>query len=248
MTTLTRKLSDATWQARLAGDQERIRELLPQSLRTLHSVLAERAHESHAHALLLTGSTARGTRTAISDLDYHLVGESIATDDLPEELDLHVVSAETLRERLQQGDDFTQWSLRFGLVVFDCGVIRDAVRAIAEQRLWPDPARKRAQAEKSLRIARAMVESGDQDAAIEQVRTALTLAARWLLLESREFPLSRRELPAQLERLEATDLAAALTGTILGVPTLNELARSVELAVAFLDGRAEALGQSIAHR
>lgn len=51
-------------------DQERIRELLPQSHRTLHSVLVERAHESRAQALLLTGSTARGTRTLISDLDY----------------------------------------------------------------------------------------------------------------------------------------------------------------------------------
>lgn len=235
MATLARELTDAAWQARIASDHARAHELLPRSLRSLHSVLTERARASQAHALLLTGSTARGTRTAISDLDYHLVGESIVTDDLPAELDIHVVSAEKLRERLRQGDDFTQWSLRFGLVVFDDGVVKDAVRAIAEQRLWPDPARKRAQAAKSLSIALAMVESGDRDAAVEQVRTALTLTARWRLLESREFPLSRGELPVQLQAHGAQGLATSLSATIRGAPSLDELARSVQLAVDLLN-------------
>lgn len=210
-------------------------------------MLVERARESRAQALLLTGSTARGTRTAISDLDYHLVGMPIATDDLPEELDLHVISAEKLRERLQEGDDFTQWSLRFGLVIFDGGVVRDAVRAITEQRLWPDAARKRTQAEKSLHLAVAMVESGDQDTATEQVRTALTLIARWRLLESREFPLSRGELPAQLQRLGAGGLAAALTATIHSVPPLDELTRAVELALELLNRSAEAAEHPLVH-
>jgi predicted nucleotidyltransferase len=62
----------------------------------LHDTVATRARQSGARALLLTGSTARGTRTPISDLDYHLVGEPITTDDLSDELDLHVVSATLL--------------------------------------------------------------------------------------------------------------------------------------------------------
>jgi hypothetical protein len=236
-TTHPHRLDDATWQARLQDDPRRARELLPRSLRALHLRLADRARESGAQALLLSGSTARGTRTAISDLDYHLVGQPIATDDLPEKLS----------QRLREGDDFTQWSLRFGLIVFDRGVIRQAVKAITEQQLWPDPARKRQQAEKSLRIARAMVESGDQDAAVEQVRTALTLTARWHLLEHGQFPLSRGELPTQLQELGVADLATSLADTIHGAPALAQLAGSVQSATELL-GSAAAPGRALARR
>lgn len=238
----------ATWRARIKDDPRRARVLLPRSLRASHLLLTERARESGAQALLLSGSTARGTRTAISDLDYHLVGKPIATDDMPADFDLHVVSAEKLRERLREGDDFTQWSLRFGLIVFDRGVIREAMQAIVEQQSWPDPARKRAQAETSLRIARAMVESGDQDAAIEQVRTALTLAARWYLLGHGQFPLSRGELPAQLKKLGATALATSLTDTIHGAPALEQLAGFVEAAGELLDTAAAVSEPALAHR
>jgi hypothetical protein len=248
MTIRTRQLDEATWQARLQADAHRLPELLPRRLQGLHRLLTERARESAAQALLLTGSTARGTRTGISDLDYHLLGEHIVIDDLPEELDLHVASAEKLRARLREGDDFTQWSLRFGLIVFDHGVVREAMQVIIEQQLCPHPARKRVQAEKSLRIARAMVASGDQDAAIEQVRTALTLAARWHLLEHGQFPLSRSELPSQLRELGASALAASLAATIHGAPALKLLAVSVEAAEELLAGGTAVPQRSLAHR
>lgn len=213
------------------------RDLIPHPLRKLHDAVTARARESGAEALLLTGSTARGTRTAISDLDYHLVGEPIATDDLSAELDLHVVSATVLNTRLGEGDDFTQWSLRFGCVVFDEGIIKESIRLIDEKDLWPDPARKEQQARKSLSIARAMMASGDHEAAVEQVRTALTLIARWRLLESRSFPLSRAELPAQLEALGYMKLATGLAATIHGAPPLAKLAAYVEAAHELLDAR-----------
>ena len=233
------QLDDLQWHQRIERDARRAPGLVPGYLQTVHNAVSGRARNSGAVGLLLTGSTARGTRTEISDLDYHLVGEPIDTADLPEELDIHVVSAAKLRERLEDGDDFTHWSLRFGLVVFDDGVIRDAANEIVQRRLWPDPARKREQAEKSLRIAQAMVDSGDQDAAIEQVRTALTLTARWGLLEHREFPLSRGELPAQLRALGADELAAALAKTICGAPALPQLARAVRSATELLASAAQ---------
>jgi len=225
----------ASWQTRLVDDRQRARDFLPARLRVLHDAVTTRARESGAQALLLTGSTARGTRTAVSDLDYHLIGEPIVTDDLSGELDLHVVSAALLHTRLREGDDFTQWSLRFGCVVFDEGIVRETVRLIDEQSLWPDPARKKQQARKSLDIARAIVASGDLDAAVEQVRTALTLTARWRLLENREFPLSRAELPIQLEALGYVTLATALATTIHGASGLDELALDFEAAYDLLD-------------
>jgi hypothetical protein len=234
MSTRAKSRND-TWQRRIVDDEQRIRDLVPDGLRVLHDAVTTRARESRAQALLLTGSTARGTRTAVSDLDYHLIGESIVTDDLSGELDLHVVPATLLRTRLREGDDFAHWSLRFGCVVFDEGIVRETMRLIDEQRLWPDPARKKEQARKSLSVTRAIVASGDHDAAVEQVRTALTLTARWRLLAARRFPLSRAELPIQLEELGYMTLATDLARTIHGAPDLDELALEVEKAYDLLD-------------
>lgn len=238
----SRAFDDSLWKARLVEDQRRILEEIPQPLRVLHDTVTTRTLESGAKALLLTGSTARGTRTAISDFDYHLVGPSIKTDDLSDELDLHVVTADLLDTRLREGDDFTHWSLRFGRVIFDQGIVRDSVRQITEQRLWPDPARKEKQARKSLKIASAMVASGDCDAAVEQVRTALTLAARWRLLEDWVFPLSRAELPGQLREVGYTKLAKGLAATISGTPSLEELAAHVEAAGKLLEASSTEVG------
>jgi hypothetical protein len=101
---------------------------------------------------MLTGSTARGTRTPISDLDYHVVGVSIPHGDLPAELDIHVVAPDVLRARIAGGDDFTQWSLRFGRVIMDRGIVQEGRRLIEQGNLWPDVNRKADQAVKWLKM------------------------------------------------------------------------------------------------
>lgn len=80
-----------------------------------------------------------------------------------------------------------------------------------------------------------MVESGDHDAGVEQVRTALSLIARWRLLEDGQFPLARAELPAQLDALGHTRLAIDLDATIHDAPPLRQLGLSVEAAYDLLD-------------
>jgi hypothetical protein len=167
-------------------------------------------------------------------LDYHLVGATIDTDDLSRELDLHVLTSEKLRQRLLAGDDFVQWSLRFGCIVFDAGVLRDALQLISERRLWPDVDRKAQHARKSLDLAGRFVDTGDEDGALVQVRTALSLAARARLLSAGVFPLSRAELPAQLETLGLEEAADALTSTIYGMPTLDGLRQGVRLGEEML--------------
>lgn len=164
-----------------------VRLLVPPRLRVAHDLVCARARETDAEALLLTGSTARGSRTSISDLNYHIIGVAIPRDDLPADLDIHVVSSALAGTRLEEGDDFTQWSFRFGRVIFDNGIVKDILRLIEEHGLWPDVSRKADQSIKSLKIAVAMVQSGDHEAAVEQARTALTLAARWQLLAARRF-------------------------------------------------------------
>ncbi len=206
--------------------------VVPVSLRALHETVVARARAAEAQALILTGSTARAARTPMSDLDYHLIGTPIATDDLPGALDLHVLSAAALRARLHEGDDFVHWSLRFGRVVFDCGIVSESVHLMREQQLWPDAARKLAQARKSLSLARAMIASGDKDAALEQACTALTLTARWRLLEERVFPLSRAELPAQLRESGHAGLATGLDVTIRRAASLQDLVVYLDVAEA----------------
>ena len=223
---------DATWLHKLEVDAARIERVLPAELESLHREVVERARAVEAQALILSGSTVRDRRTEISDLDYHLVGRRIETSDLSSELDLHALSEEKLEAELLAGDDFVQWSLRFGCVVFDDGAVRRALRLLSDRRPWPDVERKHKHAAKSLDLARRFVETGDQDGALQQVRTALSLAARARLLGAGVFPLARAELPDQLEAIGCADAAHVLATTIYGSPSLAEL----EVAVRYGDG------------
>jgi hypothetical protein len=219
----------------LEADRRAIAAHLPARLAGLHAAVTSRATASGAEALILSGSTARGCRTAISDLDYHLIGRPIDKVGLSRELDLHVLTPDELKSQVAAGDDFVHWSLRFGLVVFDHGPVREAVEQVTERRLWPDAERKRAAAAKSLDLARRFVATGDRDAAVVQVRTALSLAARAYLLRRRIFPLSRAELPGQLGEVGRADAGAALARCIRESPSLRELDDAVQVGAGLTE-------------
>lgn len=237
-----RALSADAWDRRLRADRDLIERLMPDALRDLHGVVVARAQQVGARALILSGSTARGHRTEISDLDYHLVGDKIATRDLSSELDLHILSTEELRTEILDGDDFIQWSLRFGRIVFDDGTLLEAIRLMAERQPWPDIERKRDHAAKSLELARRVVESGDQDGALVQVRTGLSLAARAYLLWKGEFPMSRAELPEQLLAAGETGAAHALQACIQGDPSLEIFGDAVLEGANLLESSTSATG------
>lgn len=202
------------WTHRLRCDAGEIARRLPPELLELHSAVVDRARRAAAHGLILSGSTARSRRTAISDLDYHLIGPKPFTRDLSSQLDLHTLTPAELDAYILAGDDFVQWSLRFGLIVFDDGHLRRAAALIASCKPWPDPDRKHRHAAKSIDLARRMVASGDRDAALEQTRTALSLAARARLLRAGVFPGARDELPQQLAELGLREAGEALASTI----------------------------------
>ena len=215
------------WRARLQDDHAAVDRLVPVSLRHLHETVLGRAVRAGASALILSGSTARGCRTEISDLDYHLVGEKVDTRDLSAEVDLHTLSHADLDAGILAGDDFVHWSLRFGRNVFDDGTLLAAVRLMTRERPWPDIERKRDHAVKSLALAARVVDSGDQDAALIQVRTALSLSARAYLLSVGEFPMSRAELPRQLVAAARPRAARALECCIYGDPALESLCEAL---------------------
>lgn len=209
--------------AKLARDRERAHQNQTAEQREITKTIVRRALALGAKAVALTGSTARDRRTDMSDLDYHVVGRRPKVDDLPGDVDVYAGGAEHFWSKLRAGDDFVQWTLRFGCILYDSGIFRAGFQTIATEELWPDARDCMARLEEQQAIARRLIGMEDRDAAQSEVRAALTSGARGVLLASGVFPLARSELPAQLRSLGRDDLASALEATIHAEPLLEEL-------------------------
>ncbi len=164
------------WSERLRFDREHAAQYQSSELAAITKAVRERAQEAGASAFVISGSTARGRRTEVSDLDYHVIGtSSLRVADLPADIDLYADEIDLFRAKLRKGDDFAHWSVWYGCVLFDSGVVRDAAAYVAEHDSWPDPERKFLQARGALDFAEQMAASGDYGASLEQVRGALAL-------------------------------------------------------------------------
>jgi len=231
---LFEQLSDAGWARRMREDRDRAEHSQTPEQQAITATVMRRAIALGASGFALTGSTARKRRTAISDLDYHVIGKRPDVSDLPGDVDVVATSATRFRSCLIEGDDFIQWTLRCGCILYDGGVMRTGVQLIVEGDLWPSGRRKL----ESLAIHRAEVERliqmSDQSAAQEQLRAMLTTAARGLLLQARAFPLARKELPAQLEQAGYVPLADALRLTIDCEQGLDEIKAGLQILDASL--------------
>ncbi len=221
---------DAGWSARLQEDRRRATKLQTPSQRQATETLLQRALALGAEAVALTGSTVRDQRTAMSDLDLMVVGKRPDLGGIHEDVDVYAASAKAFWERLLAGDDYIQWTLRFGCILHDDGILQAASRYIEENGLTPSAERKLTQAHRGLSLAQRVLESGDVEVAREQCRAALTTIARWLLIANGEFPLSRDELSDQLLTLGCFDLAATLHRLIHDEPSSDELRTGLELA------------------
>lgn len=232
------------WSERLDCDRERARRHQSGELVAISDAVQERARAAGAEAVVLSGSTARGRRTRVSDLDYHVIGvPSLSVADLPQDIDLYADEVDRFWAKLRQGDDFAHWSVWYGCVLFDSGVMRDAAAFVADQDVWPDPDRKLRQARNALDFAGQIVESGDYAAALEQTRGALSLVARWALLSNDVFPLARDEMPEQLDDLGQARLARELRRSIRERPSAKDLGAAIALAQGMADA-----GPAAGHR
>lgn len=224
------------WAERLNFDRERAERHQSDRLAWVTDAVRERSLAAGAEAVVLSGSTARGHRTRVSDLDYHVIGASaVDVADLPQEIDLYADEVDRFWRKLREGDDFAHWSVWYGCVLFDAGVMREAAAFVAAHDAWPDPERKMRQARQALDYAERLIESGDYGAALEQTRGALSLAARWELLSNDVFPLARDEMPAQLAGLGLARLASDLRRSIRGRPRAEELSAAIQNAQAIVE-------------
>ncbi|HEX5761946.1 MAG TPA: nucleotidyltransferase domain-containing protein [Solirubrobacterales bacterium] len=215
---------DRQWKARVLEDRKRTVRLLTASLRELSDSVVERATAAGARAVALTGSTARGRRTPISDLDFHVVGASPVLHGLPGEVDVVADSFERFHRRLAEGDDFVQWTVRLGCVLHDPDRIFQSTYArIVRQGLWPDPRRKFERADALASLAERVIGIEDREAGQENIRGALTSYARGILLVEGVFPLARDELAKQLVERGRAETGRWLHRTIHDDLTLDEL-------------------------
>lgn len=220
---------ESVWQQRLQRDQEVAVRHQSAEQQAITEVLMSRSRESGASAFALTGSTARAQRTAISDLDYHVIGERPLHSDLPDDVDVYATDLPGFWRKLNQGDDFVQWTLRYGCVLFDQGAFHQGMQHLASEDLWPSPKLKFARLAEHIRLARRLISMGDRDAAQDQVRATLTSVSRGLLLSARVFPLARAELPQQLTAIGLPELGQALRQSIGSELTLDQLSQALDL-------------------
>lgn len=240
-------IDDDVWVERLRFDRERAARHQSRAHMAISESVRERAEAVGAEAVVLSGSTARGHRTQVSDLDYHVIGaSSIQVADLPEDIDLYADEVDRFWSKLREGDDFSHWSVWYGCVLYDRGVIRGATAFVAESDAWPDPGRKLRQARSALDFAGQIAESGDYGAALEQARGALSLLSRWLLLSHDVFPLARDELSGQLEQLGHVRLACDLRRTIRERPSAGDLRVAIADAQAISQADRSAIRRAAA--
>ena len=230
---------DVVWDERLRRDAQVASLHQTDELRAITDDVLARALLAGARSFALTGSTAVNRRTHISDLDFYVVGNRPAVPFTDEEIDVYVVDVEEFERRLQLGDDYLHWTLRFGLILHDLGPLRAALERTSGDNLWPNPEAKAVQARKAAEMAAAILQTGDRHAAVEQCRIAFSLAARWWLLQAGEFPRARRDLPVQLRPTRLRWLGDALAATIFDAPDEQELATTLDRLRSVLNPRTQ---------
>jgi len=186
-------------------------------------------------AVVLVGSWARGAQTdAISDIDVLVLGDC----DVPPPVGrIQVInrSADELRRLVMEGDDFSQWSLRFGRPLTG----RQLWTALRDELLpgapWPSSRSKLELAKRRLKAAEDLLAMGDIDAAEEETRYGLSHLARAVLLDKGVFPLSRPELPGQLREINEYGLSSALSESLSNdSPDRQRVEASLALLVSII--------------
>ncbi len=173
---------------------------------------------SDSATVVLIGSSARGTTHGGSDVDVLVIHEDDRRIKLDRPGDIHLQQDSRSRflQRLEKGDDYPGWALRFGIPISaPDGWWDKQVAAERENPHWPDYRPKVDHAKKRILTSRQLLDVGDVYAASEELMLAASHVARAVLLKNGEFPLSRMELPSQVGDI-APDLASLLSRLING--------------------------------
>ncbi|MFL5539478.1 MAG: hypothetical protein ACJ8J0_10825 [Longimicrobiaceae bacterium] len=164
-------------------------------------------------AIVAYGSAVRDVRSSGDiDLLYVVSGDGIREDIPPMDIvELRCFSAETVDERIANGDEVLGWSLRFGVPLFERDGYWTRLKARWKDRLpFPSADAAEERAARAFKVAEGLAAGGDEDAARELRLSALTQQARARLIRCGVFPLSRPELPQQLASIGEREIASEL--------------------------------------
>lgn len=182
---------------------------------TLQAVKGARSNGA-IKAIVASGSAVRDVAYS-DDLDLVMVYRTHRPDlpMRPIDVDLRLYEQVEAIQKLEAGDDYLSWTVRYGRALFE----RDAwwTRLCIE---WkdrvapPSEVESRARAEKMRNLYDQMLEVGDFDAAVEIQISMLTHLARALLGGAGVFPKSRPELAGQLCGIGEQALAGRLADAL----------------------------------
>ena len=156
--------------------------------------------------VVLVGSFARGATNERSDVDILVVYKDGRRIRLNRPGDLHLQQDTRSRflKRLEDGDDYPAWALRFGIPIRDPdGWWAEQADSEAVAPHWPDWGSKVEHAKKRTRMTTELLDVDDTEAASEELLFAASHIARATLLKDGIFPLSRPELPSQLKTVDS---------------------------------------------
>jgi hypothetical protein len=179
-------------------------------------VLAEICAHPRVLAVVLLGSTIRQTDSSFDfDCLYIYAGERPQFPAAPVEVDLRGFKAEDVERLIEHGNDLLVWSIRFGISICERNNCWSSLqRRWSEKLPFPSAEIAETRAAVAERLLNDLRESGDVDAALEQLVALLTHRARAALLRAEVFPASRPELPGQLREINEYALAEALAAAI----------------------------------
>lgn len=180
------------------------------------------------------GSAFRSTRIAPADLDLLVVRDQAGGADWapPMSVDLRAYERAEVEPALAHGHELLGWAIRFGVVLHEKDGYWSCLRQAWTDRI-PLPSAQTAldRARRIAALVKDLSESGDADAAEEMAIASLTQFGRHLLLGAGVLPLTRPELPGQLEEAGFEEFARILETSLHGARAAD-LIGSAETLVA----------------
>jgi hypothetical protein len=196
------------------------------------------ANEGSELSVILIGSVARSTQTSQSDLDLLVVGETPpVVKRHPDRLHVQTLTTKQFADKLQSGDDFAAWCVRYGVPLLASSGWLQIVSS-PNAGIWPDWHKKVRHAARRLTLVSTLLETDDLGAATEEMLYAVSHTARAMLLKAGVFPLSRPEIIGQLNETGRERLAMVLQELIYGESTkqtLNRASRYVKRLLIDMD-------------
>ncbi len=163
-------------------------------------------------ALVAIGSIVRPV-PSVNDVDLLYIYEREPSDyrDHPLDVDVRLYPVSDIPGLLLKASDLLVWAINLGhLICQRESYWSDLCQGGQANPVLPSPEASLKLAHRANKLFRELLSIGDQDAAIEQLLSALTHQAWAELLRAQVLPASRSELPQQLRSVQNHRLAAEL--------------------------------------